>query len=262
VSDLHVARRPGGGEWNAKRLLASVNQRFFRGRRHREERAAAALSSLAAGLPDLVLFTGDFTQHGLESELAVAEKLLYPLTERKIPVLAVAGNHEYYGGARPSSLTDRLLRLSLGIRPDPDGIIRSFPGVEIILLEQSVPTWLFFSKGRQDPGELERAAAVWSLPPLGIMRLACGHFPVIDIGKGAFLALRGLEEAGRLAGFLARCRVAGYFCGHNHRRFETELLGGCRQYSAPAIAGDGAEAALYECGGELAYPALVAKKEH
>ena len=253
VSDLHAARRPGRGEWNVKRLLAAVNQGFFRGRRHREGMAAGVVRGLAEKMPDLALFTGDFTQHGLESELDAAEEVFRPLAERKIPVLAVAGNHEYYGGDRPSSLAARLLRLSFGIRPDPDGIIRVFPGLEIILLDQGVPTWPFFSRGVQGVDELRLAEAAWSLPPRGVVRISCGHFPVADARGRALSGPRGLIGSGRLAEFLAVCRVSGYFCGHSHRRSEVELPGGCRQYSAPALAA-GERADLYACGGGLLRP--------
>jgi hypothetical protein len=257
-SDLHVARRPGWGELNPKRLLAAANHAVFRRWRHQEKLAAAAAVDIAARRPDIAIFTGDFSQHGLRSEFAAAGEILSPLIRANIPILAVAGNHDYYGGAVPTGLADLIQHLSLGVHSDGDGIIR-LPGVEIALLEQACPTPPLFSSGRQKPEELMLAAPAWRKPPNGVMRILCGHYPVADFRpRDPLLFLRGLHGSENLARFIGLAGAAGYFCGHNHRRFETALTSGCRQYAAPSLStANSGEAAIYECGPGLAYPSLV-----
>ncbi len=257
ITDLHVARSPAWGEFNAKRLLGRLNHLLFRRRRYRESVAAAALLRLVKQKPDLVVLTGDITQHGLNSEFDAAERLLSILSESEIPVVTVAGNHDIYGKSPTERLVEFRRNLARGVEPAADGIIR-LPGVEILPLAQSIPTPPFFSHGRQSADELERAGAAWSAPPNGAMRLVCGHYPVIDPHGGKLLYFRGLRGAEALVEFCRACRVAGYFCGHNHKRFSASMPGGCMQYAAPALSavrGRGREwASVYECGPEFEHP--------
>lgn len=257
ISDLHVARPPTFGEYNAKRLLGYVNYRLFRSVLYREHIAAAALAALAEQPPDLVLLTGDITQHGLDAEFAAAEALLSAITEKGIPVIAVAGNHDIYGTPTSERLERFLARMADGLRPDEYGIFR-FPGVEVLPLAQGIPTPVFFSHGRQNQNELERAREAWSGPPRGVMRLVCGHYPVIDSHGDRLIYFRGLREAESLIEFCRDQAVAGYFCGHNHKRFAAEMPGGCIQYAAPALSSvRGAErewVSVYECGPDRRHP--------
>lgn len=257
ITDLHVARTPSWGEYNAKRLLGQINYRLFRRRRHRESVAAAALRRLAEMKPDLALLTGDITQHGLDSEFAAAESLLSILADAGIPVALTAGNHDVYGDT-PSERLERLRRfLASGLQPDAHGILR-LPGVEILLLEQSIPTPPFFSHGRQNAAELARASLGWSGPPAGVMRLVCGHYPVIDPHGGGLLHFRGLRQAEKLIEFCRERQIAGYFCGHNHKRFSAEMPGGCLQFAAPSLSAVRGKArgwvGVYECGPDLPHP--------
>lgn len=257
ISDLHVARAPVLGEYNAKRFLGYLNYRLVRARRYRESVAAEAIAGLVASSPDLVLLTGDITQHGLDSEFDRAGELLAPLAAAGIPVIAVAGNHDIYGHADRPRLESLLENLALGLEADEWGIVR-FPGVEILPLFQGIPTPPFFSHGRQNLDELDRAGEAWAEPPGGVMRLVCGHYPVIDPHGGRLVYFHGLREAQSLIDFCAKHRVSGYFCGHNHKRFAAPMPGGCMQYAAPALSavrGVGKEwVSIYECGPRFAHP--------
>lgn len=257
ISDLHVARPPAIGEYNAKRVLGYLNYRLFRGRRYQESVAAAALQRLAATPPDLVLLTGDITQHGLDAEFEEAGTLLSVLVERSIPVVAIAGNHDIYGMASSRSLDRLRRRLSPDLQPDENGILH-FPGVELLPLAQGIPTPIFFSHGRQSQDELDKARKAWAEPPDGVMRLVCGHYPVIDTHGGRLLYFRGLREAESLIDFCREHHVAGYFCGHNHKRFAAPMPGGCMQFAAPALSAvrsaDREWISVYECGPNLENP--------
>lgn len=234
ITDLHIARPPRYGEFNTKRLLGYINYRLFRSRLYREQIARDALSRLMDDPPDLVLLTGDITQHGLDSEFDGAADLLSPVTSHGIPVIAVPGNHDIYGRANIKRLNVFLQGLLIDLKPGMNGVFH-FPGVEILPLMQGVPTPPFFSYGRQDSGELRRAKELWIDPPNGVMRLACGHYPVIDNHGGRLLYVRGLRASEKLVDFCTSHHVAGYFCGHNHKRFTAPMPGGCTQFAAPAL---------------------------
>lgn len=257
ITDPHVARTPAWREYNAKRLLGQINYRLFRRRRHRESIAAAALRRLVDMQPDVVLLTGDITQHGLDAEFEAAERLFSILSDAGIPVALTAGNHDVYGDSDPKRLENLRQTLALGQAPDAHGILH-LPGVEILLLEQSVPTPPFFSHGRQDEAELARASLAWAAPPDGVMRLVGGHYPVIDPHGGGLLHFRGLRQAEKLIAFCSERQVAGYFCGHNHKRFSAEMPGGCRQFAAPSLSaarsGTQSWVGVYECGPALPQP--------
>lgn len=264
ITDLHVARPPRSGELNAKRLLGYINYRLFRSRLYREEIARAAVAKLADSPPDLAVLTGDITQHGLDSEFDAARELLAPLSAKGVPVIAVPGNHDIYGDDELGAGLTRLGRFTtdilLDLRPDVQGIFR-FPGVEILPLMQGVPTPVFCSYGKQTSGELRRAREVWTGPPDGVMRLALGHYPVIDSHGGRLLYVRGLRDAAKLIDFCRDHQVAGYFCGHNHKRYTAPMPGACVQYAAPALSSvrnSGNEwISVYRCGPDLKNPVDV-----
>lgn len=257
ITDLHVARPPTFGEYNAKRLLGYVNYRLFRSRRYREHIARAALGRLMDNPPQLVLLTGDITQHGLDTEFDAAEELLSIVTAGNVPIIAVPGNHDIYGQGNRKRLHDFINSVSGSLQPDDQGIYR-FADVEVLPLAQGIPTPLFFSHGKQNPRELANASQVWREPPNGVMRLVCGHYPVIDPHGGRLVYFHGLREAETLIEFCRDHQVAGYFCGHNHKRFAADMPGGCRQYAAPALSSvKNAEkewVSVYECDPKVGHP--------
>lgn len=257
ITDLHVARAPRFSEYNPKRLLGYVNYRLFRSRLYQERVAVKALAAMMRKPPDLVLLTGDITQHGLDSEFDAAEELLAPVTGGGVPIIAVPGNHDIYGNVRCDRLQRFLDDLLLGLHPDRQGVFH-FKGVEVLPLAQGIPTPLFFSHGRQNSGELRRAKEVWVDPASGVMRLVCGHYPVIDSHGGRLLYFRGLREAVKLIDFCREHKVSGYFCGHNHKRFAAPMPGGCVQYAAPALSSvryaKSEWVSVYECVPGLEHP--------
>ncbi len=257
ITDLHVARSPGWGEYNAKRLLGYVNYRLFRSRFYQEQIAKNALEKMMENPPDAVILTGDITQHGLDAEFDAAEALLSVITGNGVPIIAVLGNHDIYGHSNRERLIAFLRRISLDQYPDRRGIY-VFEGVELLPLEQGIPTPLFFSRGRQTSGPLQLARELWCKKPSHCMRLVCGHYPVIDSHGGRLLYFRGLREAHKLIEFCRDHSVSGYFCGHNHKRFVTPMPGGCMQYAAPALSSvhgsDSEWVSIYRCGPDLDHP--------
>ncbi|MCC8180045.1 MAG: metallophosphoesterase [Planctomycetes bacterium] len=250
ISDLHIARRPVSGEMNLKRFLGFCNYRLIRQRRYQEWVAAEAIAKLIESRPNVVLLTGDITQLGLDSEFHAAEMLLSPLTDAGIPVVAVAGNHDIYGEQSRLRFEAFRQRVMLDLREDKHGLIR-LPGVDILPLEQGIPSPPFFSNGRQGMEELAEAHQEWQTSSDDRLRIAAGHYPVIDPHGGRLMFLHGLKELQVLADFCRDNQVAAYFCGHNHRRFSATMPGGCVQYSAPALSDvrwvGFEKASIYDC---------------
>src|SRR5947209_5878862 len=98
-------------DWFTKRWPGWVNFRWL-GRRFRFRLADEILRALAAELcrrkPDRVLFSGDATAMGFESEFRKATDLLRVSDPEGPPGLAVPGNHDYYTrGVAASGLFER-----------------------------------------------------------------------------------------------------------------------------------------------------------
>jgi 3',5'-cyclic AMP phosphodiesterase CpdA len=109
LSDIHISAPELGwrwGDWFNKRLTGWVNYRWF-GRRKRfvqaEEVLAALMSELRQRPPDHLIFSGDATALGFESEFARAAELLEVQAADRPPALAVPGNHDYYTRAVAAS---------------------------------------------------------------------------------------------------------------------------------------------------------------
>src|SRR5258708_26283750 len=102
LSDVHITRPSLGwrkADWFSKRLPGWINLRALgRGRRFRtaDRGLSALMASLQADPPDRILFSGDATALGFQSELAHAAELFGLSNGQAPPGLAVPGNHDYY----------------------------------------------------------------------------------------------------------------------------------------------------------------------
>lgn len=102
MSDIHVTATPLGWsarDWLTKRSTGWFNLRWLgRGRRFRyaEDVVRALVAELRADAPDRVVFSGDATALGFESELARAAEILPVRGPGALSGLAVPGNHDYY----------------------------------------------------------------------------------------------------------------------------------------------------------------------
>src|SRR5438105_4751612 len=109
LSDIHStvpALEWQPGDWFTKRYPGWVNFRWL-GRRHRFRRADDVLTTLVRELrqrgTDRVVFSGDATAMGFESEFKKAAELLGVPAADGPPGLAVPGNHDYYTRAVAAS---------------------------------------------------------------------------------------------------------------------------------------------------------------
>ena len=245
ISDFHVARRPVRGEWTLKRLLAYGNFFLNRRFRHLEDRILKAVARVVQNPPHLIIITGDLIQTGLASELSAVEDILSPLTARGVPILVVEGNHDCYGGRLPSNWLDVKQRLAAGIRQDEHGIVR-LPGLEVLLLDETVESPPFFSYGRVNERQLAGASAVWTERPASVVRLVCGHYPVATRKGTPLNFFRGLRKEAELVHFLCSRQVNAYLCGHRHKHYISDLGCGVTQYAASSLSTNG-RMDLFEC---------------
>lgn len=98
-SDIHVTSGQLEwklGDWFSKRLTSWLNHRYLRGRHFAlaEEIIARMLDELAARGIDHLVFSGDATALGFESEFRRAAEALR-VGQVAFPGLAVPGNHDY-----------------------------------------------------------------------------------------------------------------------------------------------------------------------
>jgi 3',5'-cyclic AMP phosphodiesterase CpdA len=225
-SDIHVSAYPLGFGFRdrlGKRMTGWVNLRVLgRGRRFRTARDI--LGVLGEELPQLavdhIIFSGDATMLGFDSEYAEAVRLLNIASPSMPAGIAVPGNHDLY--------TQRALRQSLfeqyfelwqsGQRPEGHRypFAQRVGDVWLIGLNSSRPTrWAWDASGRV--GWAQRERLVELLAGLGPgLRILVTHYPLcMSDGRPEprFHRLRDHEEMLRIA------RDGGiglWLCGHRH----------------------------------------------
>lgn len=101
-SDVHLTAKPLGWrprDWFSKRFSGWVNVRVLgRGRRFRlaPTVAVALMADIRDRTPDAVVFSGDASHLGFESEMVAAAAALSVGDASQPPAIAVPGNHDYY----------------------------------------------------------------------------------------------------------------------------------------------------------------------
>jgi 3',5'-cyclic AMP phosphodiesterase CpdA len=189
---------------------------------------ATVVARLTELAPRFVVVAGDATV-GNEDDGVGADKVrlwwqsfqqaLGPLRAAGIPVLAIAGNHDYYTAAHrseylaawPTLASDfaAVAPLLDGGNPplcyalDLDGVHLSFIHTVDQKLEPEVADWL-----RRD---LEAAASAG-------LRLVIGHVPLVSM-----IGRTSETFKAQLGSLLAQGQVAAYFSGHEHLVWEQEL---------------------------------------
>jgi Icc protein len=174
--------------------------------------------------PDLLIITGDITEHGTAVEYAEAKRLLAPIAQ---PILAIPGNHDereafrYAFGKVMGLPGEGPLHFSAGAH----GPLR------VIGLDISVPGQHHGDIDATTVDWLERALAEESGRPTIVLL----HQPPIEIGIGFIDAYRCFNGA-RLEAIIARYpAVERVLCGHVHRP-AVRRFGGTVLMTAPSTA--------------------------
>lgn len=197
--------------------------------------AVAAIGRLETR-PDVVIISGDITEHGTPDEYALARALLAPIA---VPVLAIPGNHDEPGA----------FRMAFGMGGDgPLHFVEDGLGpVRVIGLDVTVPG--------HHHGQFDAAAEAWLSARLAEAperpTLVMMHQPPFASGIG-FIDDYRCFGGDRLAALLGRFpAVERVVCGHIHRAAQRRF-GGTIAVTAPstttAIAlrlGEGTEPASF-----------------
>ncbi len=101
-SDIHLTAKPLGWrprDWFSKRISGWVNVRVLgRGRRFQlaPTVAVALMADIRQRQPDAIVFSGDASHLGFESEMVAAAAAVGVGDESLPPAVTVPGNHDYY----------------------------------------------------------------------------------------------------------------------------------------------------------------------
>jgi 3',5'-cyclic AMP phosphodiesterase CpdA len=229
LSDIHLTARPLGwtrADWLTKRVTGWVNLRFL-GRGRRFEQADTVLMALMADIeerrPDRVLFSGDATCLGFESELFRAAELLGVDDPTMPSGLAVPGNHDYYV---PAAATSGLFELyfapwQVGERVDD----AAYPFAQAV-----GPYWLIAvnsSTGNRRPTDATGAVGPAQRERLGRLldrlspgpRILVTHFPVCRKDASPENPRHCLHDLAALVEVAARGGVCLWLHGHRHEAY-------------------------------------------
>jgi Icc protein len=188
-------------------------------------RFAEALHEVAALGPDLLILSGDLTEHGLPEEYALARQLLGRLM---VPVLAIPGNHDDRESFRAglSGLPNLLpLTKSGPLHAVADGPVR------VVGLDVTVPG--------AHHGQVDAAHANWLDATLSTApdqpTLVMMHQPPYETGIGYVDEYRCFGEDLLTAVLARHPQVIRLLAGHVHRFSLTEFAGR-PAFTAPATA--------------------------
>lgn len=213
LSDCHIGTGPN----------------FLNGRIDTESalRRAVAHVALLQPSPDLVILTGDLTEHGSAAEYAVVADALAPL---QMPVYAVPGNHDDPLRAREA------LAPYMPAGADSPGDACCYhlqhQGLHLVALDTVVP--------RQSHGMLDAAQLSWLARTLDACKgepvLIFMHHPPLATGIEAMDACSLVSGCDEFAALIRRHGlIQGVLCGHLHRAVQMQL-GGAPVHVAPSVA--------------------------
>ena len=228
LSDIHVTAPKlewRAADWFNKRFAAWFNFRVL-GRRFRFRHADEVLQKLMAELrefgPDRLIFSGDATALGFESEMRRAADFL-GVGGDSIAGLAVPGNHDYC--TRPlaaSGLFERIFApWQHGERVDG----QTYPFAQQVgdawLVAVNSCTgnrWAWDAGGSAGPEQLQRLGRL--LPTLaGGPRILVTHYPVCLADGKRERITHGLRDVDDLVAVAAKGGVSLWLHGHRHHPY-------------------------------------------
>jgi 3',5'-cyclic AMP phosphodiesterase CpdA len=225
-SDIHITTAPLGwrrADWFNKRLPGWLNLKCL-GRKQRFRDADRVLAALEEDIqrrrPDHVIFSGDATALGFETELAHAVALLGRSGPDGLPGMAVPGNHDYYtAGVAASGLFERYFAAwQQGERVD--GAVYPFAQrvghVWLVAVNSCTGNrWFWDAAGSVGPEQLARLEIL--LESLGPgPRILVTHYPVCLASGAPEPRYHGLRDLTALVTVAVRGRIDLWLHGHRH----------------------------------------------
>jgi 3',5'-cyclic AMP phosphodiesterase CpdA len=214
-------------DWFNKRYAAWINFRWL-GRRKRFRRADEVLQRLVEELqqrrPDHIVFSGDATALGFESEIKRAAEMLHVGDDRFPPGLAVPGNHDYCTPwAAASGLFERYFApWQSGTRIDGNTYPFAQRVGHVTLIGVNSCTgnfWPWDAGGSVGAGQLARLRHLLKYLEPG-PRILVTHYPVCLSSGRPENGVHGLRDLAELVQVAAEGQVGLWLHGHRHTPFQ------------------------------------------
>jgi 3',5'-cyclic AMP phosphodiesterase CpdA len=227
-SDVHLTARPLGWRLRdlfSKRLTGWANLHVRRAKHFRDAGrvVAAMVAEIRARRPDHLIFSGDATTLGFESEYAAAAKALGVAGPDALPGIAVPGNHDYYtrGPARAGFFERYFAPWQRGERVSEDvyPFAQRVGPVWLVGVNSSVANRLLWdSRGLVGPEQRERLRRLLRQLAPG-PRILVTHYPLYladGLPETRWRLLRDWEAFRNVA---AEGGVALWLHGHRHTAY-------------------------------------------
>jgi 3',5'-cyclic AMP phosphodiesterase CpdA len=182
--------------------------------RHDDALAGGLAADVASQTPDVVIVSGDFTQHGTSEEFARARDFLDTL---EAPLVAVPGNHDipaknlFRRFADPYGLYRRFIAEDLEPFLEIEGV--AIAGVRTARRMRFELNWSHGSINKDQLEDLERRFAL--AHPLSI-RVVVAHHPLLEPDTPVPVPMRPVDRADLALETLARLGVRLVLSGHFH----------------------------------------------
>lgn len=235
-SDLHLLDLEGVSprRFLNKRLTGYANLRFKRKHVHHEHYVRAIARELRAYGIDHVAITGDVTNLALETEFALARRVLEEelhLTPDQVSL--VPGNHDVYtrgalktrrfGTYFARYLEGDLPEFAIDVGPGRFPYVRLRGPAAIIGLSSAVPRLPFVAAGHVGRKQLEALSRLLEHPEVKKRTLVLLlHHPVQNPKSRVKMLLEGLHDARALLERLADVHRGLVLHGHLHTRVQRE----------------------------------------
>lgn len=228
-SDVHLTAKPLGWvrrDLLSKRITGWVNVRVLgRGRRFKNAPtvAAAMMRDIRSRGADGLVFSGDATAFGFESELMATAAVLGVGDETLPPAVAVPGNHDYYTkrAIRDGTFERVFAPWQQGVRigPDPYPFARQIGGVWLVCLNTStVNRWHWDASGAAGEVQLQSLRTLCAALTPG-PRVLVTHYPIRTARGTLEPRVHRLRDHAAVLAAAIDCNVCLWLHGHIHRGF-------------------------------------------
>ena len=216
LSDVHVWRYVfDPRHLLGKRAIGMAGLVIRRARKFRLERLYAVVERVLALDADHILITGDLTTTAFPLEFEAARVALGPLLADPGRVTVLPGNHDRYTKA---AARGRYFEEWFGaFAPRPGYPWLRFLDEETAILGLDATRAHYSARGWLPPAQLEEARALVDRATRPRRLIVANHYPLsAPPPHREELAVKPLENAGELAGWLAEIGPHVYCCGHVH----------------------------------------------
>jgi 3',5'-cyclic AMP phosphodiesterase CpdA len=228
-SDVHLTAKPLGfrpRDMMSKRFTGWLNVRMLgRGRsfRHAPAAVAALIRAIKERRPDVLIFSGDATGLGFESEFVAASHALGVRDEEMPPGVAVPGNHDYYTrrGVRDQLFEQYFAPWQTGRRADPEHLYpfaRKIGDVWLVCTNSSRPNrWNWDASGDFGSAQLERVRKLCSELDPG-PRVLVTHYPLRTATGQVEPRIHRLRDHEAALQTAVECGIDLWLHGHIHHK--------------------------------------------